>query len=103
MNQVVDEHKIQYEELAYPRVNINGSSAADLERQYRLVYETLDHAYEVMAANPPHGRDYQTAPRGEYDKAAKEHADRMKRLLAIGTEVMSIRMQLHNQRRQERK
>ena len=75
--------------LVTPRVNTNGSSAADLIAQRMEVCRLLDRAGEAMAAAFPHGRDYQWLIKvgdwSDHRKAVEEAQDAFReRMQAIG-------------------
>ena len=57
-------------------VNINGTSMAFLVKSRITAREALLDASRALSECRPHGRDYQTAPKGEYEIARARHEER---------------------------
>ncbi len=49
------------------RINMNGSTKADTMARYIAALDAIDAAMKALQEIKPHGRDYQTAPMGEYE------------------------------------
>ncbi len=50
------------------KINLNGDSAQTLKDRYRAVHEAARALDEALAKSMPHGRNYQTADAGAYEK-----------------------------------
>lgn len=68
--------------LVPPLVNLNGTSAEALLEQSINVSLALHKALEAMGHAAPHGRDYQTAQPGSYERARDAFS---RRLLVVAT------------------
>ena len=81
--------------ITLPYVNLNGTSSDSLMEQARAVRDAANALAVALAAAAPHGRDYQTAPAGTYDKARDEWVARYKAVNAISVEYMDIMIHIH--------
>lgn len=59
--------------IIFPQVNLNGTSAEALLRQYTQAADAIRVAVNAFVDAAPHGRDYQTLPDGAYERARAEH------------------------------
>ena len=59
--------------IMLPQVNLNGTSAEALLRQYTQAADALRVAVNAFVDVTPHGRDYQTLPDGSYAVAREQH------------------------------
>lgn len=82
--------------MIYPKVNINGTSAADLQDQYVIAWRAIREAIEAVADATPHGRDYQLNP-DEYQGARDEHYERIVKLKAVEQELFDIALNVSEQ------
>lgn len=73
-----------------PVINLNGTSAQDLIDEYREAYSAIRKAYEVLQRVTVHGRDFQTAPAGTYEKARAEHHARLAKLQEVENELIEL-------------
>ena len=80
-----------------PIININGSSADRLIAECKNAERALFDATEAVSAMTVHGRDFQTAPDGAYERMVKEHRERLAKLSAVYGEIRSLRVQIHAQ------
>ena len=60
----------------HPVVNINGTSREALVNARIAAIESLRSAMQALGECSPNGRDYQTAPNGEYEIARKRYMER---------------------------
>jgi len=60
----------------HPVVNINGTSREALVNARMSAVESLRSAMQAFGECSPNGRDYQTAPKGEYEIARKTYMER---------------------------
>jgi hypothetical protein len=60
--------------FAMPQVNMNGTSVKELQEQQHAIFCAAYDLRVALRENGPHGRDYQTAEPGTYEKAREEHA-----------------------------
>jgi hypothetical protein len=80
-----------------PVVNINGTSAKNLLEEYRAAGHALRTAIEAVSAMTVHGRDFQTAPEGLYQKARAEQVERLRKLQDVLKEVEAMHMAVYEQ------
>ena len=50
------------------KINLNGDAPRTLKDQYRAVHEAARALDKALAESMPHGRNYQTADAGDYEK-----------------------------------
>ena len=70
-----------------PSVNLNGNDQRELLQGYLLAIHTMRAAISYTAMTAPHGRDYQTAPKGDLAAAMAEHRSRLARLESVMDEL----------------
>jgi hypothetical protein len=58
----------------YPIINNNGSTAESLGNDRIAAWRAVKEAMKALSECHPHGRDYQTAPRGEHSIALKRYS-----------------------------
>ena len=75
--------------LQYPQINLNGTDALDLARQYFDAAKAVERAANLQA-NILHGRDYQTLPHEAYMRAKNDMLDRQKKLIEVYNDLMRI-------------
>jgi hypothetical protein len=61
----------------YPHVNLNGDQRETLVNDRHLAYLALSEAITRLQEVAPHGRNYQTAPLGSYERARAQYEQRM--------------------------
>lgn len=83
--------------LATAVVNLNGTSKAELLEQVHNAYSDLNKAIETLGKMNPHGRDYQTANPQLYDRARKEHQERMAKIHSVINDVREIFVLINDQ------
>lgn len=86
--------------VTLPIVNMNGSTKQELMEQVWAQYTVVMAAYEVVIQFPPHGRDFQISPAGDYEKAREEHQERSLRLLKTAQELEALYIGLREQGKQ---
>lgn len=84
-------------ELAFPVVNMNGSSAKSLIDALVTALDAVRKAEHLLRAVHPHGRDYQTAPKERYDKAMWQHEARANALARIVMELEQTALDIQRQ------
>lgn len=72
-----------------PIVHLNGTSRADLSRQFTTAYQAMIEAVEAAADASPNERDYYLNP-GSFAVAMAEHRSRMERLSAVRDEFLAL-------------
>lgn len=87
---VADELDKQQSEIVKPQVNINGSTAEALFREYYAAYEAVSETARTVQKLQPHGRDYQTVPNSVFEKAREQHDARVAKLLEVRQELVEI-------------
>lgn len=80
-----------------PKINLNGSAGTDLIKGYSDAHRALDAALDALARITPHGRDYQTSPEGDYEKARAEHIARCTAVRAVRDEMMDLALSVRDQ------
>ena len=70
-----------------PVVNINGATRESLVEARILARAAIQYALKAFSECSPNGRDYQTAPQGEYEIARKIYADRFAFLDRLSNEL----------------
>lgn len=73
-----------------PVINLNGTSAESLIAGYEAAYRALLRASEVVQQVMVHGRDFQTAPDGLYERAKKEQVGRLNRIRDMAGEFLAL-------------
>ena len=73
-----------------PKVNLNGTMGKDLLRQVTDAGRGVRKAMEALGEAAPNGRDYLPQGAGDYQLAAKQHADRMARLKSVYDELQDV-------------
>jgi len=85
--------------LIAPTINLNGSSASRLVEEYCGAMGALRAAEERLCEIRPHGRDYQTAAKGD-EKLAKDQHER--RIIAVHRCYVEIEEIAQSVQQQER-
>ena len=80
-----------------PVINLNGTSAEVLLEEYKMAYTATQAAIEALRRMTVHGRDFQTAPEGTYEKARAEQIARMEKLQQVGVEIVSLACEVQAQ------
>lgn len=70
-----------------PQVNINGTSRQALVDARIVAIEAVRTAMQALGECSPNGRDYQTAPKGEYEIARKIYMERFAFLDRLANEL----------------
>ena len=70
-----------------PQVNINGSSRRALVEARMIAIEAVRAAMQALGECSPNGRDYQTAPKGEFEIARKVYCERFAFLDRLANEL----------------
>ena len=83
----------------FPTVNMNGTARDDLLAQVATAKSALRIAMDKFREMTPHGRDYQTAPEGDFEKARDQHFYRCAKLETFEQELHEIMLGIYNQRR----
>lgn len=78
--------------LTAPSVHLNGTSHADLMKQYQTAYDALTAAIAALRESAPHGRDYYVQSPEAYTKAAAEHTWRLQQLEHIQSELFRLHL-----------
>jgi hypothetical protein len=86
-------------ELVAPVVNLNGSSATSLIEDTRKAYNAAQALLTALSDMNPHGRDYQTAPAGTYERARQQHSLRIDAVNEIIEELGIVLNKIYKQRR----
>jgi len=73
-----------------PVINLNGSSAQTLVEEYKAAYTAIRVAYEAVQQVTVHGRDFQTAPEGTYEKARAEQTARLTKLQEVEDDMAEL-------------
>lgn len=73
-----------------PRVNINGTSRAELIEQQQAVIMATRVLLRALHEALPHGRDYQTAPDGAFAAAREQWLKRLSRAAKTEAEATAI-------------
>ncbi len=80
-----------------PVINLNGTSANSLVEEYKTASHALREAINAVQNITVHGRDYQTAPEGCYQKARSEQTARLQKLETVLEEIESLHQQVYEQ------
>ena len=75
-----------------PLVHTNGTSQAELLRQYIEAIEAMRAAGEALQKAAPNGRDYYLLAPGSYGQARREHDARCQRIADNIKELEEIAM-----------
>lgn len=86
--------------VTLPIVNMNGSTKQELMEQVWAQYIAVRAAYEAVCQSPPHGRDYQISPIGDYEKARAEYQERALAILKISQELEALYIGIREQGKQ---
>jgi hypothetical protein len=73
-----------------PTVHLNGTSRAELQKQYEEAHTAIEHAITALAHAAPNGRDYYPQGAHAYGIAAREHESRVERLRNVQAELYAI-------------
>jgi len=71
----------------HPVVNLNGTSRQALVDARVGAIEAIRAAMQALGECSPNGRDYQTAPKGEYEIARKRYMERFAFLDRMANEL----------------
>jgi hypothetical protein len=85
-------------DIQAPIININGASADQLLADHLAACDALREAIKAVQATTPHGRDFQTARPGQYEKARDQYWNRSKRLHEVLDELIAIATDIHAQK-----
>ena len=66
-----------------PLVHLGGTGRIGLREQYEAQRLAVFTALETLCQNRPHGRDYYPLEAGAYEKARKDHEDRINALRSV--------------------
>jgi hypothetical protein len=83
--------------LTCPSVNINGTSAKELQDQLMAAWRAGKVFQQMLAQAMPHGRDYQTVSQDAYRRARDEHLVRISHVEAICEELQAIAVDILDQ------
>jgi len=70
-----------------PQVNINGTSRHALLEARMVAIEAVRAAMQALGECSPNSRDYQTAPKGEFEIARKTYMERFSFLDRLANEL----------------
>ena len=76
--------------LTAPLLNLNGAAGKSLVEAYSTAAHAVQAAMKLLQQTTPHGRDFQTAPAGEYQKALSEHTNRYLALERVYNELYAL-------------
>ncbi len=85
--------------MMIPTVHLNGTSKADLVKQYAEARLAVRNAIEALAAANPNARDYYPQGDRAYSAAAKQHARRIQLLAEVSEELSAIYLGIQEQGR----
>lgn len=71
----------------YPIININGATAESLGNARLAAWHAIKAAMKALSECAPHGRDYQTAPPGEYEIARARYGNHFAALDKLANEL----------------
>lgn len=77
-------------ELQMPAVHINGTGRSGLQSQIESIVMELTSAMELMRQGAPHARDYYVLGDGAFERARKQHEERLKRVQDVMDEYVQI-------------
>lgn len=80
-----------------PIINLNGTSAENLIEEYKTAYLAVRAAVDALRQVTVHGRDFQTAPEGTYEKARAEQVARLEKLRQVEDELVSLACDIQTQ------
>jgi hypothetical protein len=86
-------------EIVAPVVNLNGSSKASLLEAFWNAHSALVAAQGAFASIAPHGRDFQTAPQGTFERARLQWALRATELTNLTNDVQRMIVEIDGQGR----
>jgi hypothetical protein len=75
-----------------PTVHLNGTSGADLEREYHAAYKAIDAAMDALGAATLNGRDFYVQGPAAYSQARAERDaafDKLRQAQAYVEEMLS--------------
>ncbi len=84
--------------IVVPVINLNGTSPDQLIAECMEAREALRVAISALNRMMPHGRDYQTEPRGVYESAAAQHRQRIAKVQTIYDELQFIALAVQEQK-----
>ena len=70
-----------------PIVNLNGATKESLVEARLTARVAVQEAMKALSECSPNGRDYQTAPRGEYEIARNRYVERFAYLARLANEL----------------
>lgn len=76
--------------MMLPTVHLNGTSKDRLIEDNRAVMGHLSRVLSAMHDASPNARDYYPQGPGAFTKAMEEHSERIKRVIALRSEMMEI-------------
>jgi hypothetical protein len=80
-----------------PVVNLNGEKAESLVNARIAAREAVQAAMKALGECSPNGRDYQTAPKGEFEIARKVYTERFAYLDKLANELEDEAIAIQNQ------
>ena len=80
-----------------PIVNMNGASAQSLIDVRLAAREAVQAAMKALSECQPNGRDYQTAPTGQYQIAREKYTTRFTFLDRLANELMDEAVAIQDQ------
>lgn len=90
-------NKPEVTSVTLPVINLNGSSPKRMIEDILRTRRMVDMAMDALAAVNPHGRDYHTAPAGQYEKARAEHDARYNALQTVYEDLEKIAIGINDQ------
>jgi hypothetical protein len=82
-----------------PTVHLNGTSGADLKREYLGAHEAIDNAIEALAGATLHGRDFYPQGAGAYSQARSERDAAFEKLRQVQAYVEEVFEGIYSQLR----
>jgi len=73
-----------------PIIHLNGTSKESLLDGYVEVYKALKFSVDKLYYAAPNGRDYYIYGEGAFEKARKQHEDRVNKLKLVMNEIEYI-------------
>jgi hypothetical protein len=86
-----------------PTINLNGSDPKELLKSLKEAYRAIRKVQESFQATAPHGRDYQTAEPGAFQKARSEWGAHQDALRASADYLIDVAEQVQDQIDQRRR
>ena len=77
-------------DLTKPIVHMNGTSRAELLKQYVAAYKAVGAAEDALSGTYPNGRDYYPSGPDAISAAMKEHHNRVMRLQTVKEELADL-------------